>query len=249
MPSLSALTALSAAKATAASRAFLGVGDPKLLRLHDPSVQPSRRGLPPDLLQVLSSLSELPETSAELSRIAALFPADLTRLMLREDATKRALRDASAESYRFVEFATHAVMSGELPGVAEPAIILTSATNVPTDGFLTASEIAAMTFNADLVLLSACNTAAPDGGPFSEGLSGLARAFLHAGARSMLVSHWAVNNVATVELTTGFMAALQSDPARNKADALRVAMLALLDSDNVALRHPSIWAPFVIVGR
>jgi hypothetical protein len=80
------------------------------------------------------------------------------------------------------------------------------------DGLLMASDVAALEMDADPVILSAGNTAAPDGGTFADGFSGLARAFLHAGARSLLVSNWSIASEATVELTTGFLTALRESP-------------------------------------
>jgi CHAT domain-containing protein len=106
-----------------------------------------------------------------------------------------------------------------------------------------------MELDANLVLLSGCNTASSDGGPYAEGLSGLARAFLQAGARTLLVSHWSVASKATVEITTRFISSLRSDPSVRPADALRSAMLQMLDGDDARYRHPAYWAPFVVVGR
>ena len=96
------------------------------------------------------------------------------------------------------------------------------------------------------MILSACNTAAGDGG--GEALSGLARAFFYAGARSLMVSHWPVNSDAAVSLATGAIRVLASDPAIGKAEALRRAMLAEVAKGG---RHadPANWAPFVLVGQ
>jgi CHAT domain-containing protein len=104
------------------------------------------------------------------------------------------------------------------------------------------------------MVLSACNTAAADGTPGAEGLSGLAKAFFHAGARSLLVSHWPVDSVATVKLTTSAFRALESDPTIGRAEAFRRAMLAMIDgagkSTGTAFEaHPLYWAPFVVVGE
>jgi CHAT domain-containing protein len=87
-----------------------------------------------------------------------------------------------------------------------------------------------------------------------EGLSGLAKAFFYAGARSLLVSHWPVDSVATVKLTTGAFRALESAPAIGRAEAFRRAMLAMIDdagkSGNPAYQaHPVYWAPFVVGGE
>jgi CHAT domain-containing protein len=106
-----------------------------------------------------------------------------------------------------------------------------------------------MNIDADLVILSACNTAAPDGGPFADGFSGLARAFLHAGARSLLVSNWSVASDATVGLTTGFFRAIRESPRMRRADALRTSMLKMLDDGDSTFTHPGFWGPFVVVGE
>ena len=108
-----------------------------------------------------------------------------------------------------------------------------------------------MKLDADLVILSACNTAAPDGTPGAAGLSGLAKAFVHAGSRSLLVSHWYVASEAAQRLTTGMLAELaRAGPGLGRAEALRRSMLALLDdAGRPDLAHPGFWAPFVVVGE
>jgi CHAT domain-containing protein len=104
--------------------------------------------------------------------------------------------------------------------------------------------------NADWVVLSACNTAAADGTPGAEGLSGLAKAFFYAGARSLLVSHWPVASEATVPLTTGMMKEYETNPGQGKAEAHRKAMMALMATpDHPEYAHPIFWAPFVVVGE
>jgi CHAT domain-containing protein len=114
------------------------------------------------------------------------------------------------DRYRVIDFATH----GLLFGLTEPALVLTPPAEVTqdNDGLLTASKIATLKLNADWVVLSACNTAAGDGTPDGGGLSGLAKAFFYAGARSLLVSHWPVSSTATVKLTIGAFVELAKDP-------------------------------------
>jgi len=152
-----------------------------------------------------------------------------------------------------VHFATHGLVAGETAmfaeNRAEPALLLTppDTASEEDDGLLTASEVTALKLDADWVILSACNTAAGDsvGG---DALSGLARAFFHAGARALLVSHWYVDSDATVALITKSFDALKADPKIGRAEALRRAMQALIArTDRTA--HPSAWAPFVVVGE
>lgn len=157
---------------------------------------------------------------------------------------------------RVVAFATHGLVAGELPKLAEPALALTPP-DMPSesdDGLLRASQAAQLKLNADWVVLSACNTAASDGTPGVEGLSGLAKAFFYAGARSLLVSHWHVNSDATVKLTTGAFEAMKNDPKIGRAEALRRAVLAMIDNagksqDDADDANPMLWAPFVVVGE
>ena len=82
----------------------------------------------------------------------------------------------------------------------------------------------------------------------SLGFSGLARGFRHTELRSLLVSNWSIASDATVELTTGFLAALHESPNMTRAEALQRSMLKMLDSGNASFTHPAFWAPFVVVG-
>jgi CHAT domain-containing protein len=154
--------------------------------------------------------------------------------------------------YRIVAFATHGLLAGEFRGLAEPSLVLTPPlkASAQDDGLLTASEIATLNLNADWVLLAACNTAAPAQRYGAEGLSGLAKAFLYAGSRALLVSHWWVASHATVLLTTGAIGALAKDPAIGRAEALRQAMLPLMNGEAGEMyAHPVFWAPFINVGE
>lgn len=101
--------------------------------------------------------------------------------------------------------------------------------------------------NADLVILSACNTAGPGGDGYS--LSGLAQAFFFGGARSLLVSHWYVDSKATEELIKSTIMLLQKEPGIERSEALRRSIITMTDSGDERLAHPSKWAPFVVVGE
>ena len=114
------------------------------------------------------------------------------------------------------------------------------------DGYLSASEIAQLKLDADWVILSACNAAAGNA-EGAEASSGLARAFFYAGARSLLVSHWAVASDATVKLITGAVQRMASDKRIGRAEAIHQSMLALIDKGEPFAAHPTYWAPFVVV--
>ena len=116
---------------------------------------------------------------------------------------------------------------------------------IDDDGLLTASEVTTLKFDADWVILSACNTASSDGG--GEALSGLARAFFYAGARALMVSHWPVNSDSAVRLASGAVEEVANDPAISRAEALRRAMVTEIERGGAAA-DPANWAPFIVVG-
>ncbi len=114
-----------------------------------------------------------------------------------------------------------------------------------SDGLLSASEIAGLKLDADLVVLSACNTAAEGGTKFGGGaLQGLADAFFNAGARAVLASHWEVPSAATQSLMTGVFTRYAKDPGHDLAEDLRQAQLAAIATG----AHPFNWAAFTLIG-
>jgi CHAT domain-containing protein len=242
---------------------FVGFGDPDFGGGKTESVQAQATIQPVSLfrggaanIDGLHQLPPLPETAGELQAEAQVLGAPVTSVYLRQDATVTKVKSLDLADTRVVTFATHGLVAGDLPALAEPALALTPP-SVPTkedDGLLRASDVSQLKLNADWVLLSACTTAAADGTPGAEGLSGLAKAFFYAGARSLLVSHWPVDSAATVKLTTSAFRILEKAPAIGRAEAFRRAMLAMVDgadkSDNPTYQaHPLYWAPFVVVGE
>jgi CHAT domain-containing protein/Tfp pilus assembly protein PilF len=213
------------------------------------------RGKVADLAELKKELKPLPETATELRKVADSVHADPTDLFLGADATETRVKQEGLDQFRIVYFATHGLLAGDVADFAklnaEPALVL-SLPEHPTeldDGLLTASEVAQLKLNADWVVLSACNTASSDK-PGAEALSGLARAFFYAGARSLVVSNWEVNSDAAVALMTGTFAALAADPKLSHAEALQKSMLAIInDAQRPDWADPKYWAPFVVVGE
>jgi CHAT domain-containing protein len=195
----------------------------------------------------------LPETALELCAVANSFAPVRGDVYLGNDATEtniKSLSDAGRlAQYRVLHFATHGALSGQVHGSIEPGLILTppaSATPVD-DGYLSSSEISGLKLDADWVVLSACNTAGGEESN-SEAFSGLARAFFYAGTRALLVSHWPVSSEAAVAITTGVTGAMLSHPEIGRAEALRRSISALIAKGGTNA-HPSVWAPFVLVGN
>ena len=253
VPSVTSLFMLrSLGLATPGSQPFFGIGDPKL---GPPGIT---RGYGLDELTTmqggieldnLRALPSLPDTAEELRHLQKMLDASSTALLLGADATETNLKSRPLDDFKTVAFATHGLIAGEVLGMQEPGLVLTPPATLTAadDGYLSASEIAALNFNAEIILLSACNTAAPNQ-VGAEGLSGLAKAFFFAGARNLLVSHWPVDSVAAATLTTQMFTLRNVDPTLSYSQALGTAMKKLRNTPEGRFAHPIFWAPFEVVG-
>lgn len=197
---------------------------------------------------MLRALAPLPDTKHELETVSATLGASPRSLLLGPDATESAVLGENLAQYRIVYFATHGLLPGELHCQSEPALVLSPPAGAPAvgnDGMLYASQIAGLKLNADLVVLSACNTAAAGGTRFGGGaLEGLADSFFDAGARAVLASHWEVPSASTVKLMTGVFE--KKKDGLGYAEALRQSQLALIAQGSTA--HPFNWAAFTLIG-
>jgi CHAT domain-containing protein len=256
LPSVRALVSLrTVVRPSAAPLPFIGFGDPAFAgRAGDGGMdrlaRECRLGTPvaPGLIRRLAAL---PETAEELRRVARVLGAGPEDLYLGADASEARLRRLAMDRYRVVYFATHGLLPGQLRCQSEPALALSpppaAVSEREADGLLDATEIAGLRLDADLVVLSACNTGGGGSGRFGgESLSGLVRAFFQAGARSLIVSHWQVDSRATVALMTRLFERLAAARSLSPAEALRRAQLELIADP--ALAHPFFWAAFTFVG-
>ena len=267
LPSVSSIRAFRQfAKAGTAQKPFIGFGDPllkddsattrklKIAGLFHSAGGGAANSQQTDIADVdmLRKQYRLPESADEIKAMAKIMRAGENAIFLQEKATETSVKKLDLSKYRMLAFATHGVMADEIGYGFEAGLILTPPKQgtLEDDGYLSAGEIAKLKLNADWVLLSACNTAAADGSPGAEGLSGLAKAFFYAGSRSLLVSHWPVASKATVLLTTTMLREYDANPKQGKAAAQRKAMLALMYTpDHPEYAHPLYWAPFAVVGE
>ena len=256
LPSVGSLRALRAGQARGGGATpFAGFGDPALdgaPTLAAPRSFAGMAGGGADVAARVKALPRLPGSRAELDALAQAMGAGRDSVTVGAGATERAVAAAPLAGVSVIAFATHGLLAGEIGPAVEPALVLTppATPSGSDDGLLTASEAAALRLNADWVVLSACNTAAPDGTTSGEGLSGLARGFFSAGARALLVSHWRVRDDVAQSLTVGTIARWKAAPDAGRAAALRGAMLAMLDDRAHPERaDPALWAPFVIAGE
>lgn len=195
---------------------------------------------------VYGSASEfvaLPNTRAEVGAIERQFGPALARKHLGAAATERALKSEALADFRYIHLAAHGFLDDERPH--RSGIVLAVAKDDTEDGILQADEVASLKLNANMVTLSACQTGL---GRIiaGEGVLGLSRSFLTAGAQSLAVSLWSVNDAATAELMTNLYRNLNRGLSREQA--LRQAKLSMMRSPNAAWRHPYYWAPFVLSG-
>jgi CHAT domain-containing protein len=244
------------AKVARAEQPIIGLGNPLLEGASGPARTLQAAALFPRgaiaNVDEVRKLPRLPETADELRQIARAPGAKPQDLYPREAATETNLKRLDLSRYRTLAFATYGLMEGEFRGMAEPALVLTPPKQGTAidDGRLTASEVAELKLNADWVILSACNTAASDGTPGAAGFSGLAKAFLYAGSRALLVTHWSVPSDAATELTTRLFREHSANPGIGRAQALRRAMLLVMnDPQKSQFAHPTYWAPFALVGE
>ncbi len=195
-------------------------------------------------------------SAKEVEKIAGVYgitlPSDAVNL--EENATEKRLRELELTRYRILHFATHAIVGDEVKWITQPALVL-SLTGVGDtyDGFLQMSEIFNLRLDADLVVLSACDTGR---GKLrrGEGIVGLTRAFMYAGTPSVAASLWKVNDQSTSLFMEFFYRNLKE--GQSKAEALRQAKTQLMQTrawsdtlgEEQSFAAPYFWAPFILIG-
>jgi len=190
-------------------------------------------------------IPRLPYTLREADEIlkAAGAPASSLRAVGRK-ASREAALDAGLRDYRYIHFATHGFLDTERPSLSALVLSQIDENGRPVDGFLRVNDIYGMRLNADLVVLSACQTGLGKE-VRGEGVMGLTRAFMYAGAPRVIVSLWSVNDRATATLMAELYRNMLSRGMR-PADALRKAQLKLRKSKDWP--SPYYWAAFQLQG-
>ncbi len=188
-----------------------------------------------------TNLSELPGTEQEVNNIASLF-GKYSHIDKFQEANETNIKSAKLSEYNYLHFATHGIVDETEPELSRMFLN----TGSKDDGDLFSGEIFNLQLNAELAVLSACQTGL---GKLSkgEGVIGLSRALTYAGAKSIVVSFWSVADESTSELMTEFYRTLMQDKTENFARALRHSKLKLINSTN--FKSPYYWAPFVLIGN
>jgi CHAT domain-containing protein len=207
-----------------------------------------------DSAALFAGLPLLPYAKRELEAARQILAASASDELLGTAFTAPAVLKTALKNYRILHFATHALLPTDLHCQSESAIVTSAPLGAKNaaGALLTASEVTGLDLDADLVILSACNSGGPGGGAAGESLSGLARSFFYAGARALLVTHWEVNDQAAAYLVAVTLQRYRADPGLGFAGALRAAQLAMLDGAGhdlpAAIAHPFYWAPFALIG-
>jgi CHAT domain-containing protein len=283
LPSISSLVTLRAVASSKAQRApFIGYGDPdfgkhssknvgasrgmrNLTVSHAPRWEESSADSATDATPVKAEawtdtpeLPPLPDTRDEITAIATAMSADPNKdAFFGLQANVQSVVGADLKRRRIVAFATHGLVAGDLPGLDQPALALSPVPGKDIySGLLRLDDVLKLSLDADLVVLSACNTAAADGSG-SEAVSGLGRGFFYAGSRSVLATHWPVETVSARQLVTHLFERYAQDNTLTRAKALQRAMLEVLDKEVAkdargktlnTYAHPSFWAPYALYG-
>jgi len=240
-----------------ARQPWFGLGD-----FHPIPLALAQRSFPAackDSAEELAGLPPLPFAGRELDAARALLGGSTRDELTGARFTTAAVLAADLKDMRVLHFAAHALLPEELRCESQPAIV----TSVPpgaTDAsgaFLTASDVTGLDLDADLVVLSACNSGGPNGatggGTGGESLSGLARSFFYAGARALMVTHWSVNDQTSAFLVADTLRRLHEGTTSGAAEALRDAELGMINGAGhelpASLAHPFYWAPFALIGE
>lgn len=261
-PSLSAFKALAESSSNHPDRkSFWGIGDPILSGHHVASARPDLAGVTRSGgiadVNLLRRLSSLPETADELSALSQSMGFVERDVLLREAATEERVKRSDLSRFGILAFATHGVIAGAAFDGSEPGLVLTPPDkgSQEDDGFLSMSEVAQLKLDAELIVLSACDTATSDGRPMADGLSGLARAFFVAGARNLLATHWEIPSLPSVEVTTRMMAAYRDAVEKGQASgggwalSLQKAQSELIEYvGDSSFAHPASWGAFQVIG-
>jgi CHAT domain-containing protein len=210
----------------------------------DPRVQRASAAAPAHARTASTlALARLPFSRAEADAIGALAPGAVTTFVGAAATRERVVGGAVAD-YRFVHFATHAIVNQDVPGLTSLVLSLVDRTGHPRDGTVMLPDVYDMTLGADVVVLSGCQTALGKD-IRGEGPIGLARAFMYAGTPRVVASLWPVDDLATAELMKRFYRGMLVDK-RTAAAALHAAQQELAATRR--WRSPYFWAPFVLQG-
>lgn len=190
-----------------------------------------------------SQYKRLDYSAEEVEKIASYFGTESADVFLQKEASEQRIKNMQLEGYNYIHFATHGTVDELIPDFS--SLVLSMDPERNEDGLLQAWEIMELQINAELVVLSACETGL---GKLvrGEGLIGLTRSLVYSGASSVLVSLWSVADQSTSGFMTQFYEYLINE-SLEKAFSLQMTKQDMIESTDLA--HPFYWAPFILIGN
>jgi CHAT domain-containing protein len=257
MPSASSLVVARSHASRPAGRPFLAFADPSFdgrdtaaapvagtRSVRQPTLPAAAAAQEVDYRQ----LNRLPETLDEARAIGATLNAGDAAVIHGAAASRTRVMNENMSDVRVVEFATHGLLPGELPGMLNGGLALAYEGKGLADSVLTIDDIVGLRLDADWVILSACNTGFASGAG-GDSMSALERGFFAAGARTVLATQWAVESQSAKELTVGAFKNFGADATVSKAEALAHTQRDMIAGKFGGLyRHPYFWGPYFISG-
>ena len=232
---------------------FLGVGDPKFLNnivkssSSDEEISFLRGGFIKDTKVISERYDELPFTGKELKEIGEIF--NKASLLTREKASEKNIKDLNLKDYDVISFATHAEVFGSFKDFNEPFLVLSppKKSSQNDDGLLTTSEISELDLDAELVILSACNTSSKSN-KYAAGFSGLINSFFAAGSKSVIATHWPVEDEAGYLLMSETMKKVINFDQSISVALQNTKIEFIKGKYGEKFKKPLFWAPYVYVG-
>jgi tetratricopeptide (TPR) repeat protein len=190
-------------------------------------------------------VTELPGTRKEVTDIEQILKSNqfITKTVFDQAANETFIKTADLSKYKYIHIATHGIVNTDEPQLSGLFFYPESQSK---DNVLFSGEIYNLKMNADLVVLSACETGLGQVSK-SEGIIGLSRSLLYAGAKNIIVSLWKVSDESTTELMTNFYSTLIATQF-DKVKALHQSKLKMIERGD-AFSHPFFWSPFILIGK
>jgi CHAT domain-containing protein len=215
--------------------------NPKLLAFGNPALNLSALALLEKTRG--EKLKPIPSAKKEVEMLAKLYGAKQSAIYTNYLATETIFK-TNSKGFNILHFATHGILNNQFPMYS--ALVLSLANDSNEDGLLEAWELMSMNLNADLAVLSACESGRGEAS-LGEGMVGLSWAFFIAGTPRIVASQWKVDSISTTELMTEFHRNLRLFPNNPVAKSLQMAMLKQIKKQS--FRHPFYWAGFVSIGK
>lgn len=214
---------------------FIGIGNPNFEDLPEP----------------YNSFPELPETEDEINFISNLYDESIN--LLGVEANEWNLDVYSSDSdINSIAFSTHGLISGEVPGLTQSALLLSPRSDanpyINSDGILTAMEIADYRFNVDFITLASCNSGMIDSNFFASEIRGLTSAFNFAGISKAVVGMWSINSITTSEIIQNMYLDLDNNDSNLSNSLMRAKKQFFEQNISSAYAHPRFWSALAVYG-